>query len=158
MTAAIPPIPPPQRLQTAAEDVNLINMIVDAYHQGRPQHSGSPELFAFTAQQQQQQGTSRVKGQTPGLPALKEPPICRTSAAGPYLVIRDRPLGRPATDRAHTRLSLGPPGFISGDPRQGRDPVLVTLREKKPHHRYLWGADQGGGVEVSGEPLASLCS
>lgn len=62
-------------------------------------------------------------------PALKEPPICRTSAAGLNLLIRDTLLGRPATDTARSHLSLGP-ASLSGDPWQGQDPMLRTPREK----------------------------
>lgn len=82
--------------------------------------------------------------QTPGPPCPERASNLSDICSRSYLVIRDRPLSRPATDTSRSQLSLGP-GSISGDLGQGRVPVLGAPREKKLHHHYLWGVDQGGG-------------
>lgn len=80
--------------------------------------------------------------QTPGPPCPERASNLSDICSQSYLVIRHRPLDRPATDTARSQLSLGPSSF-SGDPVQGRDPILRTPREKKPHHRYLLGGGSG---------------
>ncbi|KAK9520383.1 hypothetical protein VZT92_020276 [Zoarces viviparus] len=90
---------------------------------------------------------------------LKEPPICRTSAAGLTLSLEiDHSVGPPRTRIARDFLSA--PGWLSGDPRPGRDPVLGSPRERKPLHLYLLGVEEeaGGVGGISREPLASFCS
>ncbi len=125
----------------------------------------TPFLGRHSAHWQQQSLWSRAallshSCQTPGPPCPERASNLSDICSRSYLVIRDRPLSRLATDTSRSQLSLSR-GSISGDLGQGRVPVLRAPRgEETPPSLPVGGGIRVEGEEggISRESLASFCS